>query len=288
MLPCAPGRWSRVSRPYRVSSSRWILVPPQLRRVHAQICVCGCARVRACACACVRVCLCAHVRACMYARVCRARSRGCVSGRRQVVLTDNSEGVRPPATSAQDLPGHPHRSDRAGQGHAGLVVAAAYSGRSKAQSANHRTHACAFRPSSAPRLGSPLPHLHRAWAQRCHIGTETGLTPAISAPGLGLPLPHLHRAWAQRYHVCTETGLTPATSAPGLGSPLPHLHRDWAHRCHICTETGLSAATSAPGLGSPLPHLHRDWAHRCHICTGTGLTAATSAPGLRRRRARSA
>jgi hypothetical protein len=51
------------------------------------------------------------------------------------------------------------------------------------------THVCA---GTAPRLGSPLPHLHREWSCRCHIGT--------AALGLGSPLP---------------------TSALGLGSPLP-------------------------------------------------------------------
>jgi hypothetical protein len=48
----------------------------------------------------------------------------------------------------------------------------------------------------SPRLGSPLPHLHRDWAHPCHIFAETGLTPATSAPGPGSPLPHLHRDWA--------------------------------------------------------------------------------------------
>jgi hypothetical protein len=35
---------------------------------------------------------------------------------------------------------------------------------------------------SAPRLGSPRPHLHRDGAHRCHICTGTGLTAATSAP----------------------------------------------------------------------------------------------------------
>jgi hypothetical protein len=57
----------------------------------------------------------------------------------------------------------------------------------------------------------------------CHICTGTGLTPATSAPGLGSPLPHLHRDRANPCHICTETALAPATSAPGLGEPLPLL-----------------------------------------------------------------
>jgi hypothetical protein len=91
-------------------------------------------------------------------------------------------------------------------------------------------------PTSAPGLGSPLPHLLRDWAHPSHIYSGTWLAPATSAPGLGSPLPHLLRV--------------------GLGSPLPHLLRD--------------------GLGSPLPHLLRDWARPCHICSGTGLAPATS------------
>ncbi len=42
--------------------------------------------------------------------------------------------------------------------------------------------------TSAPGLGSPLPHLHRDRA----------------------PLPHLHRDWARPCHICTGTGLAPA------------------------------------------------------------------------------
>jgi hypothetical protein len=51
--------------------------------------------------------------------------------------------------------------------------------------------------TSASRLGSPLPHLHRDWARPCHICIETELAPATSAPGLGPPLPHLHLNWAR-------------------------------------------------------------------------------------------
>ena len=36
---------------------------------------------------------------------------------------------------------------------------------------------------------------------------------ATSAPGLGSPLPHLHRDC----HICTGTGLAPLASAPALG-----------------------------------------------------------------------
>jgi hypothetical protein len=50
-----------------------------------------------------------------------------------------------------------------------------------------------------------------------HIRTGTGLAPPTSAPGLGSPLPHLHQDWARPSHICTRTGLTPATPAPGVG-----------------------------------------------------------------------
>jgi hypothetical protein len=61
--------------------------------------------------------------------------------------------------------------------------------------------------TSAPGLGSPLPHLHRDWARRSHICTRTGLAAPTSAPGRAHPS-----------HICTGTGLTPPTSAPGLRS----------------------------------------------------------------------
>ena len=49
-------------------------------------------------------------------------------------------------------------------------------------------------------------HQHRDWAHRSHICTGTGLTAPTSAPGLGSPLPHLQRDWAHRSHICTGTG----------------------------------------------------------------------------------
>jgi hypothetical protein len=122
----------------------------------------------------------------------------------------------------------------------------------------------------------------------CHICAGTGLTPATSAPGLGSSLPHLRRDWAHSCHICTGTGLTPAASAPGLGSPpatslhppglaspLPHLRRDWAHLGHIPAPTGsgLTPAASVPGLGTD----------PAHICSRDRAlhTPAASAPGTR-------
>ena len=42
------------------------------------------------------------------------------------------------------------------------------------------------------RLLQVKPHLHRDWAHLSHICAATGLSPPTSAPGLGSPLPHLH------------------------------------------------------------------------------------------------
>jgi hypothetical protein len=57
---------------------------------------------------------------------------------------------------------------------------------------------------------------------------------ATSAPGLGSPLPHLRRDWAHLCHICAGTGLTHGASPPGLdprtctgtgrGPGLPLLH----------------------------------------------------------------
>ena len=46
----------------------------------------------------------------------------------------------------------------------------------------------------------------------CPIRTGT----ATSAPGLGSPLPHLRRVWAHPCHICAGSGRAVATSAPGL------------------------------------------------------------------------
>jgi hypothetical protein len=49
-------------------------------------------------------------------------------------------------------------------------------------------------------LHSPLPHLHRDWAHRCHTSAGTG--------------PHQRRDWAHSGESCNSgTGLTPATPA---------------------------------------------------------------------------
>ena len=101
------------------------------------------------------------------------------------------------------------------------------------------------------RLGRPA----RACTHPCHICTGTGLTPATSAPGLGSPMPRLHRDWAQRCHICTGTG----PHLPRLlGSPLPRLHRDWPTAATSAPGLGLRAARSAPA--SPT---RRIWSGLC-------------------------
>jgi hypothetical protein len=82
----------------------------------------------------------------------------------------------------------------------------------------------------------------RAW-----VRAGTGLTAPTSAPGLGSPLPHLRRDWARPSHICAGTGLPPPTSAPGLGSPLPHLRRDWARPSHICAGARYAALANRRG-----------------------------------------
>ncbi len=85
-------------------------------------------------------------------------------------------------------------------------------------------------------------------AHRCHICTGTGLTAATSAPGLGSSLPHLHRDWAHRCHICTGTGLTAATS--GRTRPL----RLASFRCRVhkrgiypsCTRSHVQQRSQRP------------------------------------------
>ncbi len=96
-----------------------------------------------------------------------------------------------------------------------------------------------YLPTSAPGLGSPLPHLHRDWSP-CHICT-----------GLGSPLPHLHRDWSP-CHIGTGTGL----ASPSL-HPRPHHHhalpstsssnraRDRPHTCTPATPSHWLVADSS-------------------------------------------
>ena len=49
----------------------------------------------------------------------------------------------------------------------------------------------------------------RAW-----VRAGTGLTPPTSAPGLGSPLPHLRRDWAHPCNICTGTDRARPSPAP--------------------------------------------------------------------------
>jgi hypothetical protein len=77
-------------------------------------------------------------------------------------------------------------------------------------------------PNSCAHLAAFVraPHIGEArgafWevSLRYHICAGTGLTPGTSAPRLGSPLPHLRWDLAHPCHICAGTGL-PATSAPG-------------------------------------------------------------------------
>ena len=112
---------------------------------------------------------------------------------------------------------------------------------------------------SRRRSAEPIPsQSHARLNTRSFLFPSARLTPnwgpprPTSAPGLVSPLPHLHRDWARPSHICAGTGLAPATSAPGLGSPLPHLRRDWACPGHVCAGTGLYLPLARPprSLGS--------------------------------------
>ena len=103
----------------------------------------------------------------------------------------------------------------------------------------HRCHICTETrlapPTSAPGLGSALPHPHQDWS---------GLTSATRALRLGSRFPLLHREWGHWGHpsnICTgsgDTGDTPATSAPGWGAA-HHLAHELgvARKLHCLTES---------------------------------------------------
>ena len=121
--------------------------------------------------------------------------------------------------------------------------------------------ACRARPACvAAALVSYLLRLpHSEELLRLKVGPKCPA--ATSAPGLGSPLPHLPRDLTHPSNICTGTGLAAATSAPGLGSPLPHRHRDWAHPCHSAPGLGSPLPHRQRDWAHPVPHLQRDWAH---------------------------
>jgi hypothetical protein len=106
-----------------------------------------------------------------------------------------------------------------------------------------------------------------------HICTGTGLTPATSAPGLGSPLPHLHRDWARPCHICTRTGLTPATSAPGPDwrkQPLPFLPEAQSQRCPEQTHARVRAHPMLLSAAAPVKQPRQDGARQSRCRCGRG------------------
>ena len=86
-----------------------------------------------------------------------------------------------------------------------------------------------------------------------HICTGTGLTPPTSAPRLRSPLPHLHRDGAHPSLICTRTALTPPTSASGpscasrAATPGSHAHSCAPGRAWLGWPTGWVPTYSAKG-----------------------------------------
>ena len=74
--------------------------------------------------------------------------------------------------------------------------------------------------SSAPGLGSPLPHLHQDWARPCHICARTGLTSAQLAaqtlPAVTPPFPPAERARADRFRAAPWRERPAAVGEGGL------------------------------------------------------------------------
>ncbi len=139
-------------------------------------------------------------------------------------------------------------------------------------------------PSPAPAHSN-----QRSRARSCRC-IDRPCSCTTSAPGLGSFLPHLHRIWARPCHICTGTGLTPATSAPALGSPPPHLHRDWAHPRQIRSDYAFNCPTHGMRcMGVCQDSCHRTLTTttrprrrtptRCRICS----TSCSSTSVIRRR-----
>ena len=66
---------------------------------------------------------------------------------------------------------------------------------------------------------------------------DWGLTPATSAPGLGSTLPHLRRDWVHPCHICAGTRLTPCDICTGTGAQAFELNIDEDNLLPILTLT---------------------------------------------------
>jgi hypothetical protein len=107
-------------------------------------------------------------------------------------------------------------------------------------------------------------------AETAHICTGTGLAPATSAPGLGSPLPHLHRDWARPCNICTGTGLAigprayhggrclddlracPAAEVDAIAAQMKVPHAKQLRRLCADAKPGLGPMRS-PASARPLP-----------------------------------
>ena len=99
------------------------------------------------------------------------------------------------------------------------------------QAAQGTEERCNARPHTRPRgnAAGGTPGVRRDWAHPCLICTGTGLAPATSAPELGSPLPHLHRDCARKHaavpagtrrrgastQTCTAFSFLPSCGSPG-------------------------------------------------------------------------
>ena len=110
----------------------------------------------------------------------------------------------------------------------------------------------------------------------CHALPRWPAAPisATSAPGLGSRLPHPHQDRTHPARICAEAGLTTATSAPGLSSPCQLLCLAWqiprsrAARPHCTQNKGMAAAAE----GEP--------AHQCRLVGVAGRMPPVMLPGV--------
>jgi hypothetical protein len=88
-------------------------------------------------------------------------------------------------------------------------------------------------PTSAPGLGSPLPHLPQEWVRHCH--TCTG--------DWGRPLPHLRRDWARHSHICAGTRPVPDDAEADRRAADPQANPVHCRVFHALKGPWYSAAT---------------------------------------------